>query len=190
LHGLCLSLEGRGRFEWGQQKHLFRFESLKNTSKKTWTLALHIPVHGEELFELSYHDILSGVSKVKGDFYNRLKEDKTLGVHADRFVTGLGLLLALSEDSNVLKCNGDNRLQCRFNTKGFEIDMLKVEHGLTDIELVLSTFKMRVKITENASTKGSKGHYPNRLDFILTPLDQQREAPALTLALFPTQCLQ
>lgn len=68
MNKFCFSGEGKGRIRLKNNKYLFRYESIFDTSKSNWQMSFNIPVHGEELIELDWADEL----RVNGKFYGRL----------------------------------------------------------------------------------------------------------------------
>lgn len=72
LNSLCLSGEGPGKVVYANQTHRFSYESLNNIENKVWSLALHIPLYGEEVVHLGWQSALKGSVEVKGAFYRRI----------------------------------------------------------------------------------------------------------------------
>ncbi|MEE2744702.1 MAG: hypothetical protein VYD54_12385 [Bdellovibrionota bacterium] len=72
---VCLSGEGRGRFSFQDEKQSFQYESFLNKGKKSWTVAYHFPLHGEERLVLGYKEALAGDIEVEGSLYKKLIDD-------------------------------------------------------------------------------------------------------------------
>lgn len=70
LNAFCLDGEGKGRIKFKNNKYLFRYESLIDIGKKNWKLAFDIPIHGEEMIDLTWND--EDELRVDGSFYSRL----------------------------------------------------------------------------------------------------------------------
>ena len=46
-----------------------------NKGKKSWTVAYHFPLHGEERLVLGYKEALAGEIEVEGSLYKKLIDD-------------------------------------------------------------------------------------------------------------------
>lgn len=75
LSKICLSGEGKGRIQWSGGRHVFNFESLNNKDKDLWSLALNLPIFGEEVFHLGHKKALKGKVVPKGNFWRRLERE-------------------------------------------------------------------------------------------------------------------
>jgi hypothetical protein len=68
LSSLCVSGEGKGRFEYRQNKHLFNYVSKLKPSKSIWIWGFDLPVIGQEVMKFNYK-----TKNVTGTFANRLR---------------------------------------------------------------------------------------------------------------------
>ncbi len=75
LQKLCLSGSGKGRLTFLSGRYSFSYESLLESKIHNWTLALDVPMLGQELFKLSYQHADKGEIIASGNFYKRLQKD-------------------------------------------------------------------------------------------------------------------
>jgi hypothetical protein len=64
----CLSGQGRGRLEMGEDALAFNFESYLNYSKKQWALGVNLPLMGQEVFRIDYKN-----QKLMGSLYEKIQ---------------------------------------------------------------------------------------------------------------------
>lgn len=73
---LCFTSQGKGRLEYGRNRHLFNYEALWKSEDSSWSLALELPVIGQELITFLPKEGGEKI-KVKGTFANRLRSEVT-----------------------------------------------------------------------------------------------------------------
>lgn len=73
MDSLCLTGQGKGRLEYSRGRHVFNYESLWEPEKSRWSLALSLPLIGQELIKF---DFGKERRKVSGNFAMRLKKEK------------------------------------------------------------------------------------------------------------------
>jgi len=72
---LCFSGEGKGRIEHRENKYLFDYKALHEKEKQSWTIALDLPISGQEVLIFNYEKI-----KASGPFAYRLKKQDRKGL--------------------------------------------------------------------------------------------------------------
>jgi hypothetical protein len=75
MDSLCLTGQGRGRIEHSSGRHVFTYESLWEPEKSQWSLALGLPLIGQELIRFHY-DQNGKKPKVSGNFAKRLRKER------------------------------------------------------------------------------------------------------------------
>jgi hypothetical protein len=100
MDSICLTGQGKGRIEYSGGRHVFNYESLWQPEEDKWSLALGLPLIGQELlvFELPKKDKRSHVS---GTFAKRLKNEvksKRMRFLLGAFYKNLADLLKIIKD--------------------------------------------------------------------------------------------
>ncbi len=75
MDSLCLTGQGRGRLEHSSGRHVFNYESLWEPQKRQWSLALGLPLIGQELIRFHY-GAEGKRPKVSGGFAKRLRKER------------------------------------------------------------------------------------------------------------------
>lgn len=74
MDAVCLTGQGKGRIEFAKGRHLFSYESLWAPNEDRWSLALSLPIIGQELLQLNFKE--SSFKKMAtGTFANRLRNE-------------------------------------------------------------------------------------------------------------------
>ncbi len=71
--GWCLESSGKGRIEYGREKHVFDYYSTLKFEKDSFTVSLDLPIYGEEILKISLKD-----NKISGNFYKRIKSSESI----------------------------------------------------------------------------------------------------------------
>jgi len=100
LKNVCFTSAGRGRIELGSEKYLVSYDALLEAEKNKWSLALDIPIHGEELISIEWKD----KPAVQADFLKNLKKPTNEQESIEAFVEGLGNILRLASDVKAYSC--------------------------------------------------------------------------------------
>ncbi len=100
MDSICLTGQGKGRIEYSGGRHVFSYESLWQPKEDKWSLALGLPLIGQELlvFQLPKKDKRSRVS---GTFAKRLKNEvksKRMRFLLGAFYKNLADLLKIIKD--------------------------------------------------------------------------------------------
>lgn len=69
---VCLSSEGNGRLSAQKSRNIFSYESLNEVEDKQWSLAVELPLHGEEVLVLNWADAANEQVSMEGEFYSRI----------------------------------------------------------------------------------------------------------------------
>ena len=77
MDSLCLTGQGKGRLEYSRRRHVFNYESLWEPGKSQWSLALSLPLIGQELIRFDFSDKRNKVSG-KGRPINEWPSSKIL----------------------------------------------------------------------------------------------------------------
>ncbi len=72
--GWCLESSGKGRIEYGREKHVFDYYSTLKFDKDSFTVSLDLPIYGEEILKIS----LNKDKKISGSFYKRIKSSESI----------------------------------------------------------------------------------------------------------------
>lgn len=73
MDSLCLTGQGKGRLEYSKGRHVFNYESLWEPKDSKWSLALSLPLIGQELIRFDFD---KGKNNVSGNFATRLENEK------------------------------------------------------------------------------------------------------------------
>lgn len=54
MRSLCFVGEGKGRLEFSRNRHVFSYESVESVKERQWSLAMQLPLYGEEILHIGY----------------------------------------------------------------------------------------------------------------------------------------
>lgn len=130
LKRICFNSIGKGRVQLGRNRQLFSYESLNNLDTETWSLAVNIPLRGEERFDLNYREVLDGKVKAKGRVFTEILKNKFSKSSSRRksiklmeiFLNKFSLLLKLSKGNFLESCikTAKDEGLCRLRGKSFK----------------------------------------------------------------------
>lgn len=113
MDSLCLTGQGKGRLEYGRRRHVFNYESLWEPNKSQWSLALSLPLIGQELIRFDFGE---NRKKVSGNFALRLKKEKV-----DQSTNGL-LERFYAKLTEWLVINKERKLSGKFSNWNISLD--------------------------------------------------------------------
>lgn len=122
LKKLCLNSEGKGRLVFLSERYSFNYESLLEEKLYSWTLAIEVPMLGQELFKLNYKNSFEGKVFAQGNFYDRLilsaKNEKQSRYHLEvlnSYLLGMGKFLIFK---NKMINPEEMSKSCQFSSEG------------------------------------------------------------------------
>gem|GEM_PF-2080138 len=103
--GFCFTGSGKGRLVHAKGRHFFTYESLWAKEKDTWSLALNLPIVGQEVIHFSYKNVLEGRVETSGTFANRISNEAKNPAQSglnELFAKSIGELLFMLEREDSL----------------------------------------------------------------------------------------
>ncbi len=164
-NGLCLEGEGKGRISQNSGRKLFSFQSKIELENKKWQLGIDIPLHGEELLELS---LVEDKLVLGGSFANKMKKFPKKDRLLWKEMTEMLKLFLISLDSNV---------------EASKFQVQNKENGDRQITFLLDNSKMTLLLFAQSQSND----YIEKIEFQYFP-NQMSEKYDLSLLLFTNEC--
>lgn len=181
IKAICFSGEGRGQFKDFSNKYLFQYETLLKLEQSTWSVAVNIPMHGEEILNLHW----DGKQSASGSLYKQSSskfKKESLKQFLDKIVFFLKFSSDLLQDNN-------NKYLCKqnLNSKDFngfcqKDDKNKLLWKMGDGEFEMSSILGDMKTIKMRAYSKAHGSY-YKTSFMLID-----NSTLIQLNLFATDC--
>lgn len=172
MPNLCLSGEGRGRLSGPKQKIFFSFESINDLDKKLWSLALSIPLYGEELLRINWQD--RDKVRVKGRLVKRLY--KSMGKNRKVLKRSFQIIASFLKFHNKVSSRAVNDCDDSCEFEGMQVKVIASSQEKLSFSISKKNLSLRVKATDFDKTY-------QRLELVL-----EAKSKILGLDLFYDSC--
>ncbi len=195
LKKICLSGSGKGRLEFLSEKYRFSYDSSNDIKEKRWTLAVNVPLLGEEVVELNYVKAAEENVQVNGAFYERLEDaakessqDKYQLEMLNSYLKTFGKFLVWSNDIRD-QINGKKN-RCKLNNGVWSCSFLNNKNAVFNMQMGLSTLEIPLDDKMIFKVEGNEGteNFYEQVTLRLVERSRNPSSSGIYLEMYPTEC--